>query len=182
MSVPDLVTRAVIEDEFGAVASWAARRGWVAYRDCERLRLRAATYHPSGRLVEFLAELDGYPAIPPIWRVVEPGTDQPASAFPAPGSQTGVSGSIFHSNRLICAPWNQLAYKTKHDGPHDNWTMAAWQEVTGYTRATTLVDMLDQIHSTFGSALVSFDERGTPTHPTTRRTRTRPARGDIHRC
>lgn len=145
MSVPALVTRAVLEDELGAVMSWATRRRWVAYGDCEGLRLRAATYR-AGKLVEFVAELDGYPALPPIWRVVDPGTDQPSSAFPTPGTQPGVPGSIFHSNRLICAPWNQLAYKI-HDGPHDDWQMTAWQEVVGSTRATTLVDMLDQIDS-----------------------------------
>ncbi|MFC0028006.1 hypothetical protein ACFFMM_00510 [Micromonospora chaiyaphumensis] len=56
-------------------------------------------------------------------------------------------GSIFHPNRLICAPWNRLAY-AEHGGPHPDWgALTNWKTAgAGYTKADTLADMLSQIH------------------------------------
>jgi hypothetical protein len=71
---------------------------------------------------------------------------QVSATFPTGGQIPGVTGSIFHPNRLICAPWSRPAYG-EHGGPHSdwggqtNWTSAA----TGYTKADTLADMLSQI-------------------------------------
>jgi hypothetical protein len=57
-----------------------------------------------------------------------------------------VPGSIFHPNRLICAPWNRLAYG-EHGGPHADWGgQTSWTSVgAGYTKGDTLGDMLSQI-------------------------------------
>ena len=144
MSVPPDLTRSVVDGQYGAVAAWAARRKWTVTRPAGQIVLRAAAYHPGGQLVEVIAAMDGYPALPPAWRFVTPGTDNPSTVFPQAGAQPGVGGSIFHPNRVICAPWNQLAY-SQHGGPHNDWVMSGWQEVTGVTRATTIADMLDQI-------------------------------------
>jgi hypothetical protein len=145
VSVPPALTASVLDGEYPAVVVWAGRHGWAVTRPAGGPSVRAATYHPSGQLIEVVAALEGYPAVPPTWRFVCPGSDQPATTFPDGGAQPGVGGSIFHPGRFICAPWNQLAY-SQHGGPHGEWIMTGWQEVGGSSRATTLADMLDQLH------------------------------------
>lgn len=148
MSVPATVTRAAVEDEIVPAVAWARRRGWLIRWEPDSLTLRAASYHPAiGRLVEAFAALDGYPAAPPAWQFVVPATDEPSrSAWPAPGQQSGVSGSIFHPTPCICAPWNRLAYSAQ-GGPHGDWSMTSWRSVQGgQTKADHIADMLDQIH------------------------------------
>jgi len=148
VSSPPSFTRATVAAEHDAIVAWAERFGWTVTVDLDALVLRATTTHPKlGRALEVVASLAEYPAKPPAWRFVTPGTDDsPTSAWPSPGTMGGVSGSIFHTNPCICAPWNQLAYQV-HGGPHADWTMTSWREITnGLTKADTLPDMLDQIH------------------------------------
>ena len=145
-ALPPAMARASVEDELDAARAWAARHGWILRWRSEDLSLRAATYHEAaGRLVEVVGVLDGYRALPPAWRFVQPGTGvaDPAS-FPAPG-QGSIPGSIFHSNAVICAPWNRLAY-AEHGGPHGDWSgPAAWLQASGMTVAHTLADMLSAL-------------------------------------
>ena len=137
--LPARASRAAVEAELPAVEAWAARHGWVIAHDLDGLRLRAATYHrPVRRLVEVIGDVTGYPAVPPAWYFVAIGTDETTKPhFPAPGPT-----SIFHSNPVICAPWNRLAY-TEHGGPHSDWSgPAAWLQVRNQTTAHRLADML----------------------------------------
>jgi hypothetical protein len=132
-----------VEAELDAAREWATRHGWTLDWDPDKLLLRAATYHPPAhRLVELVAETDGYRACPPIWKFVTAGTDEATPhAFPAAGQQAGI-GSIFHPNAVICAPWNRLAY-FEHGGPHNNWSgPGAWLQVQEGTIAHTIPDML----------------------------------------
>lgn len=148
MSSPPSFTRATVAAEHDAIAAWAERFGWTVTVDLDALVLRAATTHPKlDRALQVLAALAEYPALPPAWRFVTSSTDDsPTSAWPSPGTMPCVSGSIFHTNPCICAPWNRLAYKV-YNGPHEDWTMTAWRDITnGLTKADTLPDMLDQIH------------------------------------
>jgi hypothetical protein len=148
VSSPPSFTRATVAAEQDAIVAWAERFGWTFAIDPDGLVLRAGTMHPRlDRAIEVKAALAQYPALPPAWRFVTPGSDDsPASAWPAPGTMGGVSGSIFHTNPCVCAPWNRLAYQA-HGGPHDDWTMTSWREITnGLSKADTLADMLDQIH------------------------------------
>jgi hypothetical protein len=148
VSSPPAFTRATVDIETPAIDAWCGRKGWTWRIELDELQLRAARYHPStGRLVEVRAALEGYPALPPTWLFVVPGTDEsPKHSWPAPGAQPGVSGSVFHTNPCLCAPWNRLAYGD-HGGPHGEWTMTSWRQAAGdYTKADTLADMLDQIH------------------------------------
>ena len=150
MSVPAALSRGAIDEELPALKQWAARHRWAAHLPDDGLILRFATYHPLGTLMEVTADLHGYPAQPPAWRFVVPGTDTPGP-FPAPGSLPGAGGSIFHGNRVICAPWNRCAYRQADpDGVHDDWPLEGWQDVTGVTRALTIADMVDQIRIHLG--------------------------------
>lgn len=152
MTVPPGLTRATIDEELVPATQWARRHGWVLDLDADALELRAATYHPNVvRLVEVVAGLEGYPALPPAWMCVTPGTsDSPPTAWPIAGQLAGVSGSVFHPSHVFCAPWNRLAYK-EHSGLHADWTMTSWRSyVSEYTKADHLADMLDQIHLHLG--------------------------------
>ena len=141
--IPAVVTAAAVDAEFPAVTAWAARRpSWAVRYDATTLILYADTIHPmTGQPVAIAAELTGYRAVPPAWTIAGPN-----GTFPTNGQIPGVSGSIFHPNRLICAPWNRLAYG-EHGGPHPDWDgQTNWTSAgTGYTKADTLADMLSQI-------------------------------------
>ena len=146
-SLPPTAVRAIVESERPGAVAWAARHGWALTLQPDDLVLRSATYHPAvHRLVEFVAHLDDYKALPPAWRVVVPGTDDAAALanFPKPGPDA----SIFHSNLVLCAPWNRLAYKSVNDaGPHNDWGgPEGWLNLGGnHTTAHTLGDMLASI-------------------------------------
>ncbi|MBM0202915.1 hypothetical protein JNW90_07255 [Micromonospora sp. STR1s_5] len=139
----------MIASELPAAQAWAARRpGWTVdlNEDAGPLLIVGAVHPGSGTLVRITADLSGYPAIPPAWRFTDRAGGS-AAPFPQPGGSPVVPGSIFHSNRLICAPWNRLAY-AEHGGPHPDWgALANWKTAgAGYTKANTLADMLSQIH------------------------------------
>ena len=149
-SVPPTMARANVETELGDARAWALRNNWTIDWSSDDLLLRAATYHrPVHRLVELTADVTGYRGEPPAWRVVELGTNVPTVAhFPAATPAAGIPSSIFHSNKVICAPWNRLAYKeVDPNGPHDNWGgPTAWLQVTDGPHATILAEMLSAIH------------------------------------
>lgn len=141
--IPTVVTAAAVDAEFPAVTAWAARRpGWTIRYDATTLTLYAGTVHPvTSQPITITADLTGYRAVPPAWTITGPD-----GTFPTAGQIPGVPGSIFHPNRLICAPWNRLAYG-EHGGPHADWGgQTSWTSVgAGYTKGDTLGDMLSQI-------------------------------------
>lgn len=146
--IPTVVTRTVIAAELPAVSAWAARRpGWAMRLDDTQPLLVVDTSHPATSVaVRITADLTGYRAVPPAWSFVAPPVGPGTLLFPQPGNSTAVQGSIFHSNRVICAPWNRLAY-AEHGGPHGDWgALTNWTTAgTGSTKAETLADMLSQI-------------------------------------
>ena len=149
MVVPSAVTDAVMAVELPAITAWAARRGWDVDVDVKCRTVAAKTVHPkSGAVIVFHADLDEYPAIPPAWTCRDADGVVSLAAFPRPGQQPGVSGSIFHTNNVICAPWNRLAYAA-NGGPHGDWEdLTAWKNAAagaGYTQAHTIPDMLNTI-------------------------------------
>lgn len=146
MSVSASLTTLVLEEQLGAIDAWCRRHSWAVHLRPDDMQLRFGAYHPSGALLEVTAGVDGYPALPPAWRFVNPGTDEESTRFPSPGQLPGTGGSILHGSHVICAPWNRCAYQAYDPrGPHPEWSVTGWQEVIGYTRALTIADMLDQI-------------------------------------
>jgi hypothetical protein len=140
-------TQAVVTAETPAIMAWATRSTWEVDLDLGALVLNAGTVHPVARTnVVFHAELEEYPVLPPAWTCRDADGAIAPSVFPLAGSRPGVSGSIFHGNKLICAPWNRLAYAV-HGGPHSDWTeLTVWKTIPGnVTQAHTLADMLATI-------------------------------------
>jgi hypothetical protein len=73
---------------------------------------------------------DGYPGTPPAWHWFNPATGRIDDRRDTPRG-----GNFLHSNGVICAPWNRLAYTTVDSrGPHSDWQIGAWQN-NSYTRA-----------------------------------------------
>lgn len=146
--IPRDVTIAVVEDELPTVTAYAQRHGWTVTWLPDSLALLADGRHPDGSAVRLHADVEGYRAVPPAWRFIPPDADtvQP-HRFPQAGALPGGVGSIFHSNRVICAPFNSLAY-SDHGGPHNDWNgPGAWLDVRRHVRAITLDAMLAQIVS-----------------------------------
>lgn len=146
--IPATVTRSVVQTEMAAVTAWVARHpGWAARFDPDRLQLVVDAVHPAaGTSIRVTADLTGYRAVPPAWRFTDPTGGDGAGPFPTPGTSSIVPGSIFHDHKVICAPWNRLAF-AEHGGPHQDWgALTNWvTAASGSTRAETLADMLSQV-------------------------------------
>lgn len=146
--VPAAVTRALLaEDELPKAEEWARRHGWKLHADPEQLRLEVRTVHPAdGKPVLIVASFDGYKAVPPTWRLIDPESlETTPSSFPRAGPVNG-QASIFHeSQRVLCAQWSRLAYG-EHSGPHGNWgPETGWLTVRDGNHAETVAEMLSII-------------------------------------
>lgn len=155
MIVPEAVSRGVLELELLGAEAWATAHGWALEADPNALRVQVHLQHPRDRGQLLLTgEFDDYKALPPAWRFVDPETREPTPAsFPRGGpfpqdSALAGKGSIFHDQRVICAPWNRLAY-AKHAGPHGDWgEPVGWLNVRGdMPRATTVGQMLAVVYT-----------------------------------
>jgi hypothetical protein len=138
------VTLALVQAERSGAEAWAQRNGWEIEFLLDRCQLKGSTKHPADAKPLWLtADLSGYKAIPPAWRFVNREGVEEKSAYPAPGPVHG-KASIFHSNPVICAPFNRLSYKDG-DGPHaSDWGDAVrWSSISGdFATPKTLADML----------------------------------------
>ncbi len=82
-------------------------------------------------------DCDGYAVTPPAWR----WCDAKAEMRDAPSCTPEGSGFL-HSNGVICAPWNRLAYKDLDArGPHNDWTIGDWRNNTHTRGCTALCHM-----------------------------------------
>ncbi len=142
--VPLDVTQAVMDGESAAIAAWADRHQWSIDSASDGSALIARASHPvTGNHVDFHADLTGYPAVPPAWTCQDEAGASGSRAYPAPGTTPAITGSIFHTLPVICAPWNRLAYVV-HNGPHSDWGAPTEWKTAGpsYTQAHTIADML----------------------------------------
>jgi hypothetical protein len=144
--VPIETTIAVVEEEMVPLAATAARRGWVVAWQPDLLKVIAEGPHPADhKPVRLQADVTDYRSVPPAWTFLPPNPSQGEPSqrpiFPKPGQLPGEIGSIFHSNRLICAPFSRLAYN-QHGGPHGDWGgPSSWLNVKGYVQAVNLAEM-----------------------------------------
>lgn len=156
MVARDTTIAVVEEDELPPLVAYAQRRDWSVAWDRDALGLLADGPHPAPGVtarVRLHADVKNYRALPPTWTFrPPPPTDEekrraappPKPPFPKGASVPNVGSSIFHPERVICAPFNLLAYKS-HDGPHADWDAAKWLSVRGHVHATTLAAMFAQI-------------------------------------
>jgi hypothetical protein len=141
------LSKIVVEAELPPVHAYAQRHGWIVRWNPEKIRVVADGTHPADSSPARLgADVHGYKAAPPIWRFLNPSNEDTSDIrFPRAGTLPEGKSSIFHSNRVICAPFNRLAYN-EHGGPHGDWGgPSAWLLVRGHVRATCLAEMLAEI-------------------------------------
>jgi hypothetical protein len=116
--------------------------------DLDALQLEARTKHPAdGEPMLIMATFEGYRAVPPTWRFVDPElVETTPHSFPQPGSVGGSASSIFHDNRIVCAQWSRLAYG-EQSGPHGNWgPETGWLNVREGNHAENIAEMLTVLH------------------------------------
>lgn len=150
-AVPREVTEAILEEpeQLPAARGWAAMHGLELVFDSEALTIELALSGPPaipGTDPEpylIRGELADFDALPIIWRFLDPRTSEiiGTAAYPQ-----AASGSVIHSQGLICAPWSRLAYKV-HGGPHQDWEdLTDWKTPRPpYTYAVTIPDMLARL-------------------------------------
>jgi hypothetical protein len=106
----------------------------------------------TGDLFYLRGRFDDYREIPPAWAFTDFGwrADPQHAVFPKPISSP-YGSSVFHTQPVICAPFNRLAYKV-HDGPHSDWGGPAnWLNAgqVHEVRARCLGDMLSVMYQHF---------------------------------
>lgn len=111
-----------LDAEFAALAENAEIMGWKLERTGPTdfvLGLPAS----DGTWFWLKCLCDRYAAEPPAWHWYNPETKQ----FDQPRDTPKPAG-FFHSNNVICAPWNRLAYSTVDSrGPHGDWQIGDWR-------------------------------------------------------
>lgn len=154
--VPADVTLAVLDEQFPPARGWGEGNGWSLDLDTTTLVVDGRGRHPAdGRPIRLLAGVDGYPALPPSWRFVDPQTGEPSAATtPNRGSRNGQS-SIIYGVGVICAHFSRTAYAGGPvPGPHADWQLSGWADITGGVQAHTLAEMLavidDHLHWSAG--------------------------------
>jgi hypothetical protein len=136
MLVSPEVVRAHVEDELTLAAPWAEAKGWDPKWDPAAMRLTVRLTSAIDREVYGLElMLDDYRSRPPFFEFVHPTTGERGVARCYPKGGRG----YFHTNPVICAPWNRKAYAA-HGGPHSDWAMENW--ATYRPHHTHLGDML----------------------------------------
>jgi hypothetical protein len=142
--VPLEVTLAVINEEFAAAQRWGEQHGWKLIFDAASLSLEALGTHPvDGRPVRLFAGVDEYKVLPPSWRFVDPVTGEATAATTPNRGTCGGQSSIIFGVGVICAHFSRTAYAVgQTPGPHTDWPLAQWQDVTGGVQAHTLAEMM----------------------------------------
>jgi hypothetical protein len=139
-----------LAEEIPAALQWAATLGVTIDWD-EAARVLTSRFQGAsqveGQIEHYLliGSFEDYRAVPPTWRFVDPRTDAAIGAAALPQGALA-SGSVFHGNGVICAPWSRDAYGDRN-GPHQDWTDATnWQTTAPqHTQANTIADMLARI-------------------------------------
>lgn len=122
MSVSQDVSRAHVEEEMGEARAWLQRAGLEPHWQPDPLIL--AVRMSSGVDKEeyiFEFKLDDYRELPPSIELVHPVSGERGTrrCYPSGGN------AYFHSQPVVCAPWNRRAYKVL-GGPHADWEMKNW--------------------------------------------------------
>lgn len=150
--LPDEHAQATVEDELESARAWGERHQVPITWKPEALELRAVLVQPStGSEFYLRGRFDNYRELPPEWAFCSPDWRKRGKQyFPARPSRTPFGSPILHSNGLICAHFNRLAYKS-HGGPHADWGGPA-QWITSddrYAYADVIGDMLQVIKRDF---------------------------------
>ncbi len=142
-----------LDEELPGCQRWAQRHGVALVWFPEELEMHVTFKQlDTEELFYIRGQFDDYRELPPAWTF----TDASWAAapqhllFPKP-IQSPYGASIFHTQPVICAPFNRLAYK-EHDGPHSDWGGPASWLTAGQpneAKAHHLADMLSVLHQHF---------------------------------
>jgi hypothetical protein len=111
-----------LDDELPAAFKWAQRHATPILWIKEELELRVTLNQPqTDQLFYLRGQFDVYRELSPAWTFSNSTwiTAGSRTFFPAPIASP-YGASIFHTNGVICAPFNRLAY-SKYSGPHSDW-------------------------------------------------------------
>jgi hypothetical protein len=138
--VPTVAELAVAE-EIAAVREIAIGRNW-ALKELDALHFHLGLPAKDKSMFYLLADCDRYPVQPPAWHWCDANGTRMDCLIDRP------RGSGFlHTNGVICAPWNRLAYKTVDPrGPHQDWTIEDWRNNVQTGSCKTLGHMALRIH------------------------------------
>lgn len=116
------VSQQTVEEELAILREVAPSRGWVLYQqDPLHFSLKLPASDKSDYFLS--VDCDDYPITPPAWHWCDAGGGGRDDRANAPAG-----GSFFHSNGIICAPWNRLSYKQLDTrGPHAEWAVGDWR-------------------------------------------------------
>ncbi len=152
--IPRRDTILIIEDELVGAVAWAGRHSIPLEWRPDDLEIRAILMQADDEQQPFYlrGRFDDYRAVAPAW-VFSDKTWQSQGLphlFPKPPANPPFGASIFHTNAVICAPFNRLAYG-EHSGPHSDWGGPTnWMDAGAqYVHAETLGDMLHVIYNHF---------------------------------
>jgi hypothetical protein len=147
VAVPREVTTAHVMEELREAAPLARERHWGMIWRPDSLLLLVTMFAHNGDPYLLQADCSDYKELPPIWDFIDPWSFAIGSkrAFPQ------ANDSFFHSNGVICAPFNRRAYKgfDASKGPHDDWQMGSWMTCaangTDWSNFSRLGDMIGAI-------------------------------------
>ena len=142
MPLPADLVRFTFESELARARHIAGKAGFAMDADVEALTIRAVYTAPDGQQFILTGLFDDYKAQPPLLDFEEPGTGRVGTKAAYP---TGTD-SFFHTQPIICAPFNRKAYAEVHR----DWPMPTWMESTTQNVAwrdfSTMAGMLLLVH------------------------------------
>lgn len=150
--IPLDATIAILSNEIKNALSFCEKKGFEANYEIETLRLKIKIRQKSTSEIFYLiGEFENYPALPPKWYFSDEkwNLKNERIFYPKP-TNSKFGSSIFHTNPVLCAPFNRLAYQ-QEGGPHNDWGgLANWKNVQGQmAKATTVADMIALIYRDF---------------------------------
>jgi hypothetical protein len=130
-----------VAEELIALREIAAARGWT-FTALDPLRFLLGFPASDRSMFYLLVSCDNYPVQPPAWHWCSAdGTRTDLASDKPKGS------GFLHSNGVVCAPWNRLAYKSVDArGPHGDWAIGDWQNNSYTLGCTTLAHMALRIY------------------------------------
>jgi len=125
-----------VAEELVALREICSRRVWYL-KEIDSLQFHLGLPARDNSSFYLLVDCNCYPVQPPAWDWCDVG-----GAHRDRLSDRPRGSGFLHTNGVICAPWNRLAYKSLDArGPHADWTIGDWQKNSYTGGCTTLPHM-----------------------------------------
>ena len=141
------VAELTVAEEMVSLREIAISRGWLL-KELDALHFHVGLPARDNSTFCLLVDCTGYPAQPPAWD----WCDADGVRRDRPSDRPRGSGFL-HSNGVICAPWNRLAYNSVDSrGPHGDWMIGDWKKNSHTGGCTTLPHMALRVFVELNSA------------------------------